>query len=231
MSDATKSQSELQDDHRDGPEHLPTVQTNATSTDIPAIAFQEPESDAEDHVSNQEKPPPLPPRPTRAASHYQAPNLGPAVLRSPPSTARPRLQATATTAVSRTDIHTHSYQDGSRETYAASKQSSPPPTSWGGWSSIRRLKNQEASDSASIRSYAPTLGTGGDVESLLGGFAAHEQTSGWNIFNAQLKECGLQQEDTSEEDKVLENFDQEFDEIDALDPDDITEGRNHCCNE
>ncbi|KAI4263824.1 MAG: hypothetical protein L6R42_001047, partial [Xanthoria sp. 1 TBL-2021] len=135
----------------------------------------------------------------------------------------PRLQATATTAVSRTDIHTHSYQDGSRETYAASKQSSPPPTSWGGWSSIRRLRSQEASDSASIRSYAPTLGTGGDVESLLGGFAAQEQTSGWNIFNAQLKETGLQHDDASEEDMVLENFDREFDEIDALEPDNITE--------
>ncbi|KAL8653719.1 MAG: hypothetical protein Q9226_003730 [Calogaya cf. arnoldii] len=216
MSDATKSQSELQDDHCDRPNHPATAQTNHTSTDTPTIALQEP-------ADHEEKPPPLPPRPARAGSQHHAPNLGPAVLPSPPATVRPRVQATATTAVSRTDIHTHSYQDGSRETYAASKQSSPPPTSWGRWSSIRRLKTQEASDSASIRSYAPTLGTAGGVESLLGGFSTQEQTSGWDIFNSQLKETGLQQDDTSEEDKVLENFEQEFDEIDALNPEDITE--------
>ncbi|KAI4227277.1 MAG: hypothetical protein L6R36_002546 [Xanthoria steineri] len=219
MSDATKSQSELQDDHGDSP----AVQPNPTSNALPTIALQKPEPEAGDYVSNEEKPPPLPPRPARADSHYQAPVVGPAGLRAPPSTARPRLQATATTAVSRTDIHTHSYQDGSRETYAALKQSSPPPTSWGGWSSIKRLKSQEASDSASIRSYAPTLGTAGDVDSLLGGFSGQEQTSGWNIFNAQLKETGLQHGDVFEEDMVLENFDQEFDEIDALEGEDKTE--------
>ncbi|KAL8672867.1 MAG: hypothetical protein Q9168_002705 [Polycauliona sp. 1 TL-2023] len=215
MSNATNSQSELQDDRRDQPEHPTTEQSNHTSTDTPTIALQEPDP------SDEEKPPPLPPRPTRPESRRKLTTGPPAALRSPSSTVRPRLQATATTAVSRTDIHTQSYQDGSRETYAASKQSSP--LSIGGWSSIGRLKSQETSESASIRSYAPTLGTKADVESLLGGFAAQEQTSGWNIFDAQLKETGLQQDDDSENDGVLDDFHDEFDEIDALDPEDNTE--------
>ncbi|KAL9000653.1 MAG: hypothetical protein Q9169_000689 [Polycauliona sp. 2 TL-2023] len=211
-----------EDDHRDRPEHPTTEQTKHTSIDTPAIALQEAEPPVEDTVCDEEEPPPLPPRPTRPEAYRKASNVGPAVLRSPHSTVRPRLQATATTAVSRTDIHTQSYQDGSRETYAASKQSSPTPSAWGGWSSIRRLKSQEASDSASIRSYAPTVGKG-DVESLLGGFAAQEQTSGWNIFDAQLKETGLQQDDASEDDSVLDDFHQEFEEIDASNAEENTE--------
>ncbi|KAL8771861.1 MAG: hypothetical protein Q9209_002799 [Squamulea sp. 1 TL-2023] len=227
MSDATKSQTDLQDDHSTRPEHPATEPTDRTSTDVPAVKLEdaEPEAESEDQILNEESPPPLPPRPAPTQSHQKAPNSVPATLRSPQASVRPRLQATTTTAVSKTDIHTQSYQDGSRETYAASKQSSPPPTSWGGgWSSIRRLKTQEGSESASIRSYAPTLGTGGDVESLLGGFTGHEQTSGWNILNAQLEETGLQQVDaTSEYDEVLHDFDQEFDEIDALNAEEKTE--------
>ncbi|KAI4279731.1 MAG: hypothetical protein LQ337_000011 [Flavoplaca oasis] len=219
MSNATKSQSDLHDGHCDPPEPSANLHTD----DIPIIALQEAQTETGSHVSNEEKPPPLPPRPMRRESYRQPNNVGPTVLRSPHSTVRPRLQATATTAVSKTDIHTQSYQDASRETYAASKQSSPPPTSWAGWSSIRRLKSPEASDSASIRSFAPTLGTRGDVESLLGGFSAQEQTSGWNIFDAQLKETGLQQDDASEHDRLLDNFDQEFEELDAVNPEDNTE--------
>ncbi|KAL8911743.1 MAG: hypothetical protein Q9171_003135 [Xanthocarpia ochracea] len=218
MSDATKSQSQLQDDHLQGPEHTAAV---------PAIevreAEAETETEVEDHRTNEEKPPPLPPRPTPSRSPTNTLNISSVGFGPPQASIRPRLQATTTIALSRTDIHTQSYQDGSRETYAASRQSSPPPTSWGGWSSIRRLKTQEASESASIRSYAPTLGTGGDVESLLGGFSGQEQISGWNILDAQLEEIGLHQNDPSEYDQVLDDFDQEFDEIDALDPEERTE--------
>ncbi|KAL8780080.1 MAG: hypothetical protein Q9213_006639 [Squamulea squamosa] len=225
MSDATKSQKDWQDDDSARPEHPATSPTYRTSTDVPTIELQtpEPKAESEHQILNEEKPPPLPPRPAPTQSHGKAPISSPATLGSPQFSIRPRLQATATTAVSRTDIHTQSYQDGSRETYATSKQPSPPPTSWGGWSSIRRLKTQEGSESASIRSYAPTLGTGGDVESLLGGFTGHEQTPGWNIFNAQLEETGLQQVDASEYDEILDEFDQEFDEIDALDAEEKTE--------
>ena len=228
MSDATKSPSQLQDDHLEGPEHpaaVPAIEVREAEAEAEAEA--ETETEVGDYRTNEEKPPPLPPRPTPSRSPTNALNIGSVGFRSPQASIRPRLQASTTTALSRTDIHTQSYQDGSRETYAASSQSSPPPTSWGGWSSIRRLKTQEASESASIRSYAPTIGTGGDVESLLGGFSGQEQTSGWNILDAQLEEIGLQQNDPSEYDQVLEDFDQEFDEIDALDPEERTEGRNN----
>ncbi|KAI4247455.1 MAG: hypothetical protein L6R40_001403 [Gallowayella cf. fulva] len=216
MSDDTKPQVDPQDDHLDRPEPPAITSAATSSTDVPTIDIQV--TVAVDHVSD-EKPPPLPPR-----AYQKAPNVGLAGIRTPSTPIRPRLQATATTAVSRTDIHTQSFQDGSRETYAASKQSSPPSTSWAGWSSIRRLKVQEGSESASIRSYAPTLDTGADVESLLGGFLGQEQTSGWNILNGQLEETGLQQVDSSEDDGVLLDFDQEFDEIGGLDSGDTSEG-------
>ncbi|KAL8686341.1 MAG: hypothetical protein Q9224_005476, partial [Gallowayella concinna] len=206
MSDATRSQSDRQDARLEGPVERP---------EIPTIELQAAEGEVDDHASEEEdKPPPLPPRPTTVAHHPKAPNV---------RLVRPRLQATATTAVSRTDIHTQSYQDGSRETFAASKQSSPPSTSWGGWSSIRRLKIQEGSESASIKSYAPTLDTGGDVESLLGGFLGQDQTSGWNILNGQLEETGLQQVDTSEDDGILYDFEQEFDEVGATGSEETSE--------
>ncbi|KAL8808464.1 MAG: hypothetical protein Q9182_000014 [Xanthomendoza sp. 2 TL-2023] len=199
MSDATRPQSDQQDDSPERPE-------------IPTIELQAAEGD--DDASEEDKPPPLPPRPTTVGNHPKAPNVG---------LIRPRLQANATTAVSRTDINTQSYPDGSRETFAASKPSSPPPTSWGGWSSIRRLKVQEGSESASIKSYAPTLDAGGDVESLLGGFLGHDQTSGWNILNGQLQETNLQQVDSSEDDGILHDFDQEFDEVGATDSEERSE--------
>ncbi|KAL8736665.1 MAG: hypothetical protein Q9166_000031 [cf. Caloplaca sp. 2 TL-2023] len=215
MSDATTTQSDPEDDHSDGPGNSAAV---PSAIETPTIELQaaETEAEAEDHVSSEEKPPPLPPRPARENIHEKTPHVGPAGFRSPHAPVRPRLQASATTAVSKTDIHTQSHQDGSRETFVASKQTSPPPTSWGGWSSIRRLKIQDGIESASIRSYAPTLEAGGDFESLLGGFAGHEQTPGWNIFKGQLDEIGLQQNDTSE-DEILYNFDQEFEEIGSLD--------------
>ncbi|KAI4102514.1 MAG: hypothetical protein L6R37_004341 [Teloschistes peruensis] len=191
------------------------------STEIPSINIAQ--DGAGDVTSEEDRPPPLPPRPKMVDAHRRVSNVVAAGLPSPQHPARPRLQATATTALSRTDIHTQSYQDGSRETYAASKQASPPTKSWGGWGSVRHLKIHDGDETASIRSSVPTLGTGGDVESLLGGFLGYEQASVSNILERQLQEAGLEELDDSKDDEVLEDFDREFDEVGAGDDKNIDE--------
>ncbi|KAL9585302.1 MAG: hypothetical protein Q9212_001596 [Teloschistes hypoglaucus] len=192
-----------------------TAGESLPGTEIPSINIaQDREGDV---ASEEDRPPPLPPRPKRVEAHRRVSNVVAAGFPASQYPARPRLQATATTALSRTDIHTQSYQDGSRETYAASKQASPPTRSWGGWGSVRHLKIHDGDETASIRSSAPTLGTGGDVESLLGGFLGHDQASSSNILERQLQEAGLEELDDSKDDEVLEDFDREFDEIGAGD--------------
>lgn len=221
MSDAKDSPADSKDGLLVRPEQPASESTRRSPAENPTIKLS-----GGDDASNEEQPPPLPPRPTTLGSHQSVSNVVPAGFPSPQASVRPRLQATATTALSRTNIHTQSYQDGSQETYAASKQASPPSKSWGGWGSIQRLKIQDGDESASIRSFAPTLGTGADVESLLGGFSGPEHTSGWDIFNGQLEDAALQQLDNSADEEVLHNFDQEFDEIGASDAGDVDEGQS-----
>ncbi|KAI4185972.1 MAG: hypothetical protein L6R41_003778 [Letrouitia leprolyta] len=177
-----------------------------------AVAVQE-------DASSEEHPPPLPPRPSRLESNTIAPNL------KPRSTARPSLQSTATTAISRPDIHIQAPSGKTGEGHPIPKELTSPTKPWVGWGSIRRLKIQDGDESASIRSYSPTIGTGGDAESLLGDVTDHEHTSGWNLLSEQLEETGLDQPDAPPEDAILHNFDQEFEELDALDSGANNEGK------
>ncbi|KAL8948410.1 MAG: hypothetical protein Q9222_005399 [Ikaeria aurantiellina] len=193
------------------------TQSSPQHHNIPTVVL--PGTEAKDVSSNEEKPPPLPPRPLRAENEQK----GAPSFQSPQALARPRLQATTTTALSRTDIHTQSYQDGSQETYAAAKQSAPLAKAWTGWSSIRRLKIHDGDDSASIRSFAPTLDAAGDVESLLGGFASAEPSSGWNLLSEQLEETSAQRVNAPEDQELLHDFDGEFDELHAGDDEDQAE--------
>ncbi|KAL8834999.1 MAG: hypothetical protein Q9170_003489 [Blastenia crenularia] len=217
MSDAVESAATSRNDGSErssqgGPQHgaQDPGRTEAPSIKFATIAVK-------DDASNEERPPPLPPRPVRLENQRKASTVVTAGFPTPQSSTRPRLQATATTALSRPDIHTRSSDDGSKDTQAASQQTSPPTKSWAGWGSIRRLKIQDGDDSASIRSYAPTIGTGGDVESLLGDVLGPEHISSWNILNEQLEETGLEQPAASQDEVVLHDFDQEFEEIELHD--------------
>lgn len=160
--------------------------------------------------------PPLPPRPNIQST-----------LQKPP---RPQLQPTATTALSLTGIHTQSFQDGSRETYAARAE----PTSSGrflkGLDSIRRLKGLHGSeaDSASVRSYAPTLEAGGDVESLLGEIlGATPETPAWRLAGAHTEGFDIFEASEYQDEDSVSNFDREFDEMDELGTDADNEGEDH----
>lgn len=162
-------------------------------------------------------PPPLPPRPGSLC-----------ILRPGSSLrrqSRPKLQAAATTALSRTDIHTQSHQDGYREYYAAPTESTSSPKSVRAYGSIRKFNwgnGSENADSVSMRSHAPTSDVGGGVESLLGDIAGSSQRStAWKFPSAQVDRSD-QFDPMSIGGDTVANFDLEFEEIGELD----SEGSN-----
>ena len=158
-------------------------------------------------ISREGTPPPLPPRPKPLQllgeddSSFQGSLLK-------PNQSRPALQSKATTALSLAGIHT--YQEGSG--------SSPSrPSSRSRRSSIRHdLRSRSASDvddTASIRSYAPTLGPGTDAESLLGEVIPGQEDAGWRAVHAYLSK-GLPQAGLFPDDPNFEAaFEIEFDEV------------------
>lgn len=160
--------------------------------------------------------PPLPPRPSNLALLQEnKPGTG-NTLRLPKRTTRPQLQSTPTTAISRTDIHTQSYLDGSRETTASSAQTTPSSKPGFGFGSIRRFKGFGSSegDSASIKSYAPTLSAGGDVESLLGEVLGPSQESpAWKRLGVHAETIDPFDAVSYEDNEATVEFYREFDEI------------------
>lgn len=185
------------------------------------------------HLQNpgteQEDRPPLPPRPTNVNLLREGSFSPGGSLRRLSKSPRPHLQSTATTALSRTDIHTQSYPDGSRETFAASVQKTPPSKAVAAFGSIRRMQavsDSEGGDSASVRSYAPTLETGGDVESLLGEvLGASQESPAWRLHNTQNEAPDPFESMTYEDDEVDVDFYREFDEIGAVAADGENEGK------
>ena len=180
------------------------------------------ESSATSHVPSavhQDEPrPPLPPGPGNLGLLREG-NYSPgSSLQRSKKSARPQLQSTATTALSRTDINTQSFQDGSRETYAASAETTPPSKPAGVFGSIRRFKGlggSETGDSASVKSYAPTLEAGGDVESLLGEVLGASQGSpAWKLLSTQYEAPDPFDSVTYEDDEATVEFYRELDEID-----------------
>ena len=176
--------------------------------------------------------PPLPPRPTNLSLIQE--NVQGAGIAGGKSDQSPRsnLLSRATTAISKTDIQTQSYQDGSRETFAASAESTPPQKSSQAFGSIRRLKglgSSDAGDTASIRSLAPTLGRGGDNESLLGGvFGASQDVPTWKLFGGQEGAMEQAELDLSEDEEMDRNFYKEFDAIPDVDGEGQEEGSAAC---
>ncbi|MCJ1336279.1 Vacuolar fusion protein mon1 [Bachmanniomyces sp. S44760] len=133
---------------------------------------------------------------------------------------RPQLQAKATTAVSRADINTQSYTDGSRETYVNSTKSTPegkssrfpsPP------GHLRSRDGSEGDDTASTRSYAPTLEASGDVESLLGEIlGAGQQSPAWKLISSHAEHGDPFDDFPHDDDEPTADFNREFDELGEL---------------
>lgn len=180
-------------------------------------------------ATKEERRPPLPPRPTNLSLLQKGNNSPGESLKVPKRPTRPDLQSTATTAVSRTDIHTQSYQDGSRETTASGARTTPPSRYLSGFSTISRFRGFGSSegDSASVKSYAPTLEAGGDVESLLGEvLGSSNESPGWKMLNAQLEGQDPFESSSYDYDGVSADFYREFDAIGEVDPGGGNEGTN-----
>lgn len=198
---------------------LPTPEHGKSQTSGIAV------SDFQNTTRDEELRPPLPPRP----SNIQF--TPPGSLQRPKKATRPTLISQATTAISRTDIHSQSYQDGSRETYATSTDTTPSKGSPRNFGRIRRFKahtGSEGDDSGSARSYLPTLEATEDVESLLGEvLSAGQESPAWKLQTGQELDNPYDSIDF-EDDGVTAEFCHEFDDVGELDPTGSNEGiRQH----
>ena len=108
-------------------------------------------------------------------------------------------------------------------------QTTPPSKAVNAFGSIRRIKGiseSEGGDSTSVRSYAPTLETGGDAESLLGEvLGSSQQSPAWRLQSTQNEASDPFEIITYEDDEVNADFYREFDEIGAVTTDGENEGR------
>lgn len=171
--------------------------------------------------------PQLPPRPSNLSLLQENAHSPDNSQQRPRKSSRPHLQSTATTALSRTDIHTQSYQDGSRETFAATAETTigrPART----LSNLKRypgLSGSEGGDSASVTSYAPTLEASGDVESLLGEvLGGTAESPAWKLLSGRNEVTDPFDTVSYEDDEVTAEFYREFDEIPAVDLEGENEG-------
>ena len=182
-----------------------------------------PRVEVQDIVVDEGPPPPLPPRPnSRERSHHILYN--PESSSKPRNPSRPQLQSSATTALSLTDIHIQTFQDGSRETFDAQAEPTASGRLLKGFDSIRRLKGHSANeaDCVSVRSYAPTLEAGGDMESLLGEvLATSPGTRARTPLGTHAEVFGTLD---YEDDENISHFEDEFDELEELSVDADNEG-------
>lgn len=161
---------------------------------------------------SKETPPRLPPRPSQVDSLERP---------STPLSARPKLQAQPTTALSSIDIQTLSFPDGSRGTFSSTDNTASPSaagTSVLDYSHRRDSQSRnEADDNASLQTFTGTThtGGGGDLESLLGG--ANAQSAAWKMLAGQAETVNPFETIEHLENDKLAVFEQEFDEIQDVD--------------
>lgn len=165
-------------------------------------------------ADGEERPPPLPPRPS---------------LQPTPKDRAP-LQSKPTTALSSMTIQTLSFPDGSRGTFSTTADSpaaeegtsSPAEThdlSGIGFHSIGSARKQDTDESMSIMSMAPTLRPPGDLESLLVGDMA-KKSPAWMLLRSQSAAVLPFESVRAERSTALAGFEREFDDIpDELDKD------------
>ncbi|KAH0565126.1 hypothetical protein GP486_001477 [Trichoglossum hirsutum] len=172
----------------------------------------------EDTFDEEALPPPLPPRPQISREQPSASSTS----LYHPAASMPSLQSKATTALSLTDIHTQSFPDGSRGTYAT-----PPARPITGYnadvspagyrSGVSTSRNaSEYGDTASVRSSVPTLPGGGDVESLIGEVLDSGQETSWRLLNSQIESENQLSQLLEKETEFEVKFVEEFNEIEDL---------------
>ncbi|KAK4497320.1 hypothetical protein PRZ48_011770 [Zasmidium cellare] len=152
-------------------------------------------------------PPPLPPRPPLS----QAGSLR---LSKKPS--RPQLLSTPTTALSLADVHTQSYNSedgaGSPASRAVSRKHSF--THFGRF--VSNNNSSDGDDSASIKSYIPSLDARVENESILGDVAGDDTNPAWTALNEDYEKDDPFQTIFSPEDEALsDQIQHEFEDVES----------------
>ncbi|EDN07195.1 conserved hypothetical protein [Histoplasma mississippiense (nom. inval.)] len=167
---------------------------------------------------NAEVPPALPPRPNIVGLDKQVSVAGcPSKIR--PSS-KHNLQSKPTTALSLTDINTQNPSDGSREPPLSSGVKITTGVTVGhrlSGTHLRSRRGSDAGDSISVRSFVPSGETSDDMSlfgdfPVIGGKDFSWPEGGENTGKPDLLE--------SEDDEVDYDFENEFDAIDEVEPDD-----------
>ncbi|KAK0260407.1 Vacuolar fusion protein mon1 [Friedmanniomyces endolithicus] len=131
-------------------------------------------------------PPPLPPRP-KLDVQERPPAARAGSLRLSTPMSRPQLLSQPTTALTLADVHTQSRKD------LGSRLSSPNSSSVSRKQSLTQFSrfpgNSESGgeDSASLKSYTPTLDARLDGESMLGDVVEDTATPAWRALSAQIE--------------------------------------------
>ena len=197
------------------PEVTTTNATHQNNDTEPSPVHEETEED-EDSMAEQTReltPPPLPPRPG-LNERLQTSGIG--SLRLSKQTSRPKLLSQATTALSLTDVHTQSRLDpGSLQSSPASRAISRKH-SFTQFDRFVVTTNSDVDDSASLKSYAPTLDARLDGESLIGD-VGNEATPAWRALSAQIERDDPLDAVLVEDDILSVQMQHEFDDISAVD--------------
>jgi len=164
-------------------------------------------------------PPPLPPRPRLEVPGSRPPTSGPGSLRLSKRASRPQLLSQATTALSLADVHTQSRGDFSSIPSSPASRAVSRKHSFTRLDRFRGNSDSGGDDSGSLKSYAPTLDTRLDSESLLGDVRGEEASPAWRALSAQVEHDDPFETVPPEADLFSLQIQQEFDEVGSMVPD------------
>jgi hypothetical protein len=158
--------------------------------------------------------PPLPPRPVNLDLLDER-GAG-ASLRLPKKKAsRPNLQSRPTTAISMTDVHTSNTYQHLSPVIAPSNPSLSRKQSSTTLDRFRSRVGSDAAETSSLRSYANTVATGGEMESLLGD--PFPTSPAWKSLSAQLDREENPMDDIFDQDDIFSlRMHHEFDELEEF---------------
>ena len=176
-------------------------------------------------VSDEGEKPPLPPRPRKVSLSGKDNNLSKGTSQGPRGPPRPQMRTNPTTELSLMDVHMRLYGDSPRTNYKDSARSTDSGKSFrfdGPEGNLRSYPIDEADDSASTRSYVPTV-EGGDAESLLGDMVGSNQLSpAWQLLNSHFETANPFDSMPSDDIEPTADFSRDFDDLGGL----TTNGEN-----
>ena len=189
---------------------------------LPAVPIHS----SENEMDEGEKPP-LPPRPRKISLSSKDNNVSKGTSQVPRDLPRPQMRTSPTTELSLTDVHIRSYGDGPRPDHRDSARSTDSGKSFrfdGSEGNVRRYPIGEADDSASTKSYVPTV-EGGDVESLLGDMLVSNQLSpAWQMLNSHVENANPFDSMPYDDVEPTADFSRDFDDLAGLTTDGQNEG-------